>query len=85
MEVSFSAIFGRYVLEGLLGEGGAGQVFDAVLQGPAGFRKRVALKLLRADALDRIGASVDSFLAGSDRWRRPSRAATRRAKARLGA
>ncbi|MEZ4321745.1 MAG: protein kinase [Myxococcota bacterium] len=30
----------------LLGEGGQGQVYEAILEGPAGFRKRVALKVL---------------------------------------
>ncbi|TNE85978.1 MAG: tetratricopeptide repeat protein [Deltaproteobacteria bacterium] len=41
---------GRYELGPLLGEGGSGQVFDAVLLGPGGFRKPVALKVLREGA-----------------------------------
>jgi tetratricopeptide (TPR) repeat protein len=44
---------GRYDLGPLLGKGGQGRVYEAVLQGPAGFRKRVALKLLRSEALRR--------------------------------
>ena len=39
--------FGRYTLEELVGEGGEGQVFRAVLHGPSGFAKPVALKMLK--------------------------------------
>ena len=37
---------GRYTLHGLLGQGGAAKVYEAELNGPAGFRKRVALKVV---------------------------------------
>ena len=39
---------GRYRLMELIGEGGMARVFRAVLQGPAGFQKMVAVKLLKA-------------------------------------
>ncbi len=42
---------GRYELTALVGEGAMGRVFRAELQGPAGFRKPVALKLIRNDAM----------------------------------
>ena len=38
---------GRYLLVAPLGTGGQGVVWEAVLSGPAGFRRTVALKLLR--------------------------------------
>ena len=38
--------FGVYTLKNVLGEGGMGRVYSAVLNGPAGFRKPVAIKLL---------------------------------------
>jgi len=44
----FPFAFGRYELRGLLGEGGMARVFRAVLQGQGGFRKSVALKVIRA-------------------------------------
>jgi len=47
---SSPSMLGRYRLHDLLGEGGMGSVFEAELQGPAGFRKRVALKVLTPGA-----------------------------------
>jgi tRNA A-37 threonylcarbamoyl transferase component Bud32/tetratricopeptide (TPR) repeat protein len=40
-------LFGRFEIVGLLGEGGMARVYRAVLRGPAGFEKEVALKVLR--------------------------------------
>jgi tetratricopeptide (TPR) repeat protein len=45
---------GRYAIVRELGKGGQGRVYEAVLQGPGGFRRTVALKVLESgDALDR--------------------------------
>ncbi len=44
--------FGRYELQSILGEGGMAQVFGAELFGPAGFRKQVAVKVIKSEALN---------------------------------
>ncbi|MCB9696361.1 MAG: protein kinase [Alphaproteobacteria bacterium] len=46
------ASFGRYALIRPLGQGGMGEVWEAELRGPEGFRRRVALKLLRERSQD---------------------------------
>ena len=47
-EGDFPVPFGRYTLLGLLGEGGMARVFQAELQGARGFRKKSAVKVIRA-------------------------------------
>jgi serine/threonine-protein kinase len=47
--VQFPAPFGRFRLLGLLGEGGMARVFRAELEGPGGFRKPAALKVVRVE------------------------------------
>ena len=47
-EGDFPVPFGRYNLLGTLGEGGMARVFRAELQGLRGFRKRAAVKVIRA-------------------------------------
>jgi len=44
----FPVSFGRYELLGLLGDGGMARVFRAELKGPRGFRKKAAVKVIRA-------------------------------------
>jgi serine/threonine protein kinase len=48
VDEDYPLTFGRYTLTGLLGEGGMARVFRAQLAGPRGFKKPVALKIVRA-------------------------------------
>jgi Tol biopolymer transport system component/tRNA A-37 threonylcarbamoyl transferase component Bud32 len=51
--------FGRYVMLGILGEGGMARVFRAELRGPSEFRKPVAVKVVRSEnADDRLRESL---------------------------
>ena len=54
------AAFGRFTLISLLGEGGMGRVFRAVMTGPSGFRKDVALKVIRARDRDDDSPSLSA-------------------------
>ena len=47
-------IFGRYELQAILGEGGMARVFRAELCGPAGFRKPVALKVIKSEVTGHV-------------------------------
>jgi hypothetical protein len=47
--------FGRYELQSILGEGGMARVFGAELFGPAGFRKQVAVKVIKSEMGEKTG------------------------------
>jgi len=53
---------GRYILLSRLGTGSAGEVWAALLEGPVGFRKRVALKLVAATARDALALRREARL-----------------------
>jgi predicted ATPase len=57
---AFPVRFGRYEVNGTLGDGATARVFRAHLLGPANFRKPVALKIMRHDVRGR--ASTQNLL-----------------------
>ena len=57
--------FGRYTILAVVGEGGMARVYQAELQGPAGFRKQVCLKVLKSEtteATEETGTGESLFL-----------------------
>ena len=54
-EEDLPAAFGRFTLTGIVGSGGMGRVFSAVLTGPSGFRKDVALKVIFGGDQEHLG------------------------------
>ena len=54
--------FGRYTLLNRLGEGGMACVYRAKLSGPAGFRKEVALKVMKPPRENVSSRQVEAFL-----------------------
>jgi len=56
-EADLPAKFGRFELQAILGQGSMGRVFRAELQGPGGFKKKAALKVM----LHRDGPESEEF------------------------
>ncbi len=61
-EDSRGARFGKYRIVGVLGEGSFGTVFEAVLPGPMGFSRRVAIKRLNAELVRDDPSAIRSMV-----------------------
>ena len=60
-------VIGRYRLRYRVGRGGMGSVYLAETRGPAGFKKRVALKVVHAHLLDDEQFGRLGFIARADK------------------